>query len=621
MARRFLVAFTCLCCAGCLPSLRGRGADEAAKKLERNWQAIEQKRPTLGSRELFGFALEAAANRWHPERVAQAFALAEEMQDRDEASKTCGNFRWYWRAEKPEDLNAVEFCMQQGVLLWMRYRSRLDAEGRERLERLIRYSIEGLRRHRVAESYTNIFLMKTWNCIAIGEATGRPDLAEEGYQMLDRWLLHTWRNGVTEYVSPTYYGVDLDSLGLIARFAGRRSARRAAEAALRLLWTDIAANWFAPCQRLGGAHSRDYDYLTGHGYLDLHLRAAGWLPDPKPPAASAFLELCQWTPPRRLGTGMEGRAPRIVHQRWGKEPWETATHYVGQRFSIGSAGATYGPEDKPFAINLGGGPKMPMALFFMDARGDPYGKKRIPTGGGHLKSHHVTPFLTSVQRGPEVLLLASADPASRSFKRYAPEPACLLSHVVLPANVKVWLGNEQVKLSDAPSETRVPDGEAVFIGFQGVAVGIRFVVAADASGKPAPVALATDGREYGTMRLTCTHAAAAPAGRGVVALWVRAAEGLDETAFAEFRKSFAGAKVEAKAEGNTVEVSVPGVESRLRLVADVATWQRLAREGAEPGAEERLLAVNGHDLGREILSRVVPRGSSASGPAPNAKRR
>jgi hypothetical protein len=33
--------------------------------------------------------------------------------------------------------------------------------------------VEGIARHGVGEGYTNIFLMKTWNCIAIGEATGR----------------------------------------------------------------------------------------------------------------------------------------------------------------------------------------------------------------------------------------------------------------------------------------------------------------------------------------------------------------------------------------------------------------------------------------------------------------
>jgi hypothetical protein len=160
----------------------------AVKALDRTWRGIEQVRPSMGSRNLFAFALEAAAAGYRPQRIAKTFALAEKMQDRDPNSRTFGNFRWYWRAERPEDWNAVEFCMQKGILVWKLYRDRLDAEGRERLERLIRFSVEGIRRHRVREGYTNIFLMKAWNCIAIGENTARPALAAEGRQMLDRWL-------------------------------------------------------------------------------------------------------------------------------------------------------------------------------------------------------------------------------------------------------------------------------------------------------------------------------------------------------------------------------------------------------------------------------------------------
>ena len=594
------LALSWLCAAASLAS-----AVETAERLDADWARLQEKRPSMGARELFGFALEAAAAHWHPEHVAAALALAEEMQDRDPESRAYGNFRWYWRAEKVEDWNAVEFCMQQGALLWMHHKDGLDAEGVERLDRLIRFSIEGIRRHRVGEGYTNIFLMKTWNCIALGEAAGRPGLADEGYQMLDRWLFFTWDHGVQEYVSPTYYGTDLDSLGLIAKFAKRPEGRKAAEAALRLFWTDIAANWFEPCGRLGGAHSRDYDYLTGHGYLDLHLRAAGWLKDREPPS-SAFFEACKWLPPKELRSTVESQCPRLVLQRWGAEPWKQATNYVGRRFCIGSAGASYEPTDKTLTVNLAGGPKMPVVSFLMDARGDPYGKKRFVTGGGHQKALHLMPFLASVQRGPEVLLLASVDPASRLFQRWAPEPTCLLSHLVLPANAGVWLGDTPVKPPDASTQVPIPQGSAAFLRFEDVAVGVRFVLATDGAGKAAPVCLANDGGSYGAMRLTCTHSPTAPTGRGTVALWVRAAEGLDEAAFAAFRRAFAAARAAVKADGGRIEVAVPGEKGSLRLAVDVTTEQRIACDGAEPGSEGCLLAVNGRDLGREILGDAEP---------------
>ncbi len=595
-----------LACGGWCAAAEAKPTPEAVRRLDRLWRGIEPVRPSMGSRNLFGFALEAAAAGYRPDRIARALELAEQMQDRDKASRTFGNYRWYWRAERPEDLNAVEFCMQKGILVWMLYRDRLNGEGLERLERLISYSVEGLARHRVREGYTNIFLMKTWNCIAIGESTGRAELARRGRQMLDRWLIHTWENGVSEYISPTYYGVDLESLGLIAKFAKDAKAQKGAEAALRLFWSDIAANWFEPCQRLGGAHSRDYDFLTGHGHLDRLLRPVGWLPQPQGYTPDTFFSLCKWAPPARLRKTIAARTPRVVHQRWGAAGGQRATHYVGRHFSIGSAGANYGPMDKVLTVNLAGGPAMPMMSFLMDARGDAYGKKRIPAGGGHSKTFHLQPFVTSVQREAEVLLLASADAGSRRFRRRAPEPTCLLSHLVVPHAVQIWEAHSPRPVNLRIAPFGAPDfapGEPVFLRFKDVAVGVRFPLALDTSGRPTRAGVFGDGGHYPVMRLTCVHSAEKPAGRATVALWVRAAEGLDDAGFDKFRKDFSQ-PAETKVDGDRVEVVAAGLKGRLRLAADVAAERRVAVEGGEPGAEEYLLAVDGRDFGREALGSV-----------------
>jgi hypothetical protein len=597
MIRRLALPICCMLSGWCY----GQDTPNSAtvQRLDRLWRRFEPVRPNVGSRDLFGFALEAAAAGYRPERITKALELAEQMQDRDPNSRTYGNFRWYWRAEKPEDWNAVEFCMQKGALVRMLHTDRLDADGRRRLERLIRYSIEGIRRHNVRESYTNIFLMKTWNCIALGEATNRPDLAAEGRSMLDRWLMHTWENGVSEYLSPTYYGVDLDSLGLIARYAKDPATRRDAEAALRLMWTDIAANFFVPCARLGGAHSRDYDFLTGHGYLDIHLRMAGWIDADRPDPPSTFFQLCRWAPPKDLPAKLPAPGGRFVHQRWGAAPGQAASHYVGKSFSLGSAGANYGPMDKPLTVNLAGGPKMPMLNFVMDAREDPYGKKRIPAGGGHSKTFHLQPFLASVQRGAEAVLIASADPNSVRFRRRAPQPNCLLSHMVLPAGLEVWLGDAPLKLRKDTRRYPLPTDRPVFLRFKDVAVAVRLLAVRPEGDAAAPVELVTDGGQYGTMRLTCTHSAAKPTRRATVAVWLSAAEGLDEAGFARFRGTRRVQTVGR--EGTVVSAAGRGPGASLRLVVDVAAERRLRVEG---GAVDALLAVNGRDLGREILGRV-----------------
>lgn len=428
------------------PPLTPAQHERLVANLDRRWDGLQQRSPRMAVRSLFEFALESAEADHHLDRIEGALDLAAQMQDVDPASRTYGNFRWYWEGDRPEDLNAVEFSMQDAALLWMRHRERLPGSARHRLERLIALAIEGIRRHNVPESYTNIYLMKAWNCIALGEQTERPELARDGYAMLDAWLFYTWENGIHEYLSPTYYGTDLDSLVLIARFSRNARARQQAETALRLVWTDIAANWFEPCLRLGGAHSRDYDYLTGHGYLDTHLQTAGWLASDPGATPQRFAALSGWRPPEELHTLAVQRLPRWVRQRWSAAPGERSAHYVGRSVSLGTAGASYAdPMDKTLTVQFAGGPGMPVVNFMMDARNDPFGRSKGLTGGGHMKAFHLTPFVMSVQREAEALFLAAISPQDRGFQRPAPDPTCLLSQLVLPrAGVAVWVGDEPI---------------------------------------------------------------------------------------------------------------------------------------------------------------------------------
>lgn len=602
--RHFPLAFACFAFGAILtgaPAPDPSVSPERLARLERLVRNFDPVRDRTGVRALFEFALEAADAGWRPDLVERAFEIAEQMQDRDPASPTFGNFRWYMLNEKVEDRNAVQFSMERASLLWMLRKDRLTPLAHERLERLIEFSVEGIRRHRVRESYTNIYLMKTWNCIALGEATGRPELAEEGYAMFERWFEQTLETGITEYLSPTYYGVDLGSLGLIARFAGKEEWRGAAETALRLFWTDVALNWFAPAQRLGGAHGRDYDYLRGTGSLDSFLRRHSWLRDgEKIPELDLFERSSDWTPPAELRK-LAGQTPRTVTRRWGAEPWKTATHYVGRSFSLGVANASYGPEDKPFSLDLSSTRKDVLVRFFMDARGDPYGQIKFPQGmSGHMKAQHLVPFLASVQRGPEVLFLASADPAFPEHFRHAPEPACLLSHFFFPDAAEVWIGETRLPALRGQRHD-VPDQTPVFLRHGGVAAGIRFPLARTDAGGKARIFLAGDGEKFGAARLSVEHAAQAPQSRGVVAAWVRVAEDLDDAAFTAFRKSFAAAQAEAVLDGDRARVKVAGAAEPMAIEADLASGQRLLRTGGEPEDDAALLGLNGRDIGREIL--------------------
>jgi hypothetical protein len=84
-------------------------------------------------RDVFNFLLTAAARSWRPEKLSAIIDLTESLHDRDPASATYGNYRWYWRDPKPDDRNAVEFSMQAAGLAWVLYRDRLPETAREKL--------------------------------------------------------------------------------------------------------------------------------------------------------------------------------------------------------------------------------------------------------------------------------------------------------------------------------------------------------------------------------------------------------------------------------------------------------------------------------------------------------
>jgi len=106
-------------------------------------------------------------------RVARLVEIADSMQDKDPASETFGNFRWYWRNRKVTDLNAVEFILHHLIPLWADHRHRLGAKTRSTLQQCLRRSADGCLKHKVHPSYTNIAVSNAVNLILLGEQFGR----------------------------------------------------------------------------------------------------------------------------------------------------------------------------------------------------------------------------------------------------------------------------------------------------------------------------------------------------------------------------------------------------------------------------------------------------------------
>jgi hypothetical protein len=596
------------------------GGAGAARDLEDQWTKFQDAVARGGAgdetrgvsiRGVLRFALEATAAGWEPVRAEEALAFGRAMQDLDPKSRTFGNFKWVSDADKVHDWNAVEFATQILGLMHKCHADKLTPRARRLTEEMMRSAIPALENHKVKIDYTNVWIKKAWCLIAIGECLGRPDLADDGYRRLDEWVRHVAQNGITEFGAVTYYGTDLDTLGMIEKHAARPEGRAQALAAIRYLWTDAAANWWAPGDRLGGANSRSYDFLQGHGYFEAHTWAAGWLrrkPKLERPGwlpgerdhLVAFLQAGD-TPPRPgwLAPALT-RLPRTVVQRCGPLPEDIAVNWLGQRVSLGSAGRECGGDDRMLAANLGDTPDIPQISLFMDGRGDPFGIKKTKNAAGQAKALHLVPFTATVQRGPEVLQLLSLEPLAPGSRHKPGELSCFQTHLVFPAGAEVWLDDRPARPGSPRHPAAVPAGTPVYIKMADAVVAMR-ILYSDTVGKqaPAPVYHIRDSSKAAANRITLVHDAGEPAGRATVAVWLRAAEGLDAEGFAAFRRAFAGAAASASLDGAHFQAEAAGLAGPLRIEADVAGKIRRKLEGGEP--RPTLLSVNGREVGAPIF--------------------
>ena len=124
-------------------------------------------------------------------------------------------------------------------------------------------------------SYSNMFFMGMVNAIICGEVPGivnttaATKAANHGYLLLENWLTYAANAGNHEFDSPTYYWVQFNALGLGCMYARNTTRRAQLCGILEHLWADVALNYFFPTETLSGPHSRDYDFLYGHGALQV----------------------------------------------------------------------------------------------------------------------------------------------------------------------------------------------------------------------------------------------------------------------------------------------------------------------------------------------------------------
>ncbi|MDX9980293.1 MAG: hypothetical protein RBU25_09745 [Lentisphaeria bacterium] len=575
-----------------------------AEMVRQNEERIERYRslpPDLSSRSLFTAAFVFAEAGVRPDLIEFALATGARMQDRDRNSPRFGNFRWDWQDGSVLDANAVEFCMQYGALLHLRHWDRLTPKAQETLGEIFEYAIEGCLRHRVPESYTNIALMNAQNLILLGETLGRPEVLREGKERLSDICHYTWECGIHEYNSPTYYGVNLECLMLLQAFARDAEARQQTDILLDIFWADLAGNWYAPAGKLGGARSRDYDYLRGLGILDSYAYMAGWLPEGTPRVSMPLPALlADWRPDPRF-LAMNGQYPRLVEQRYGAGLLDVRTMYATAGVALSVAGSNYGNMDLPFCVDFAHPDRTAIRGYFIpDARRDPYGTKRIPAGGGHDKTLHLSPFWAGIQRRADALgLVVYRD------HDYPANPPSLESHFVFPVDLdEIRVGEDVIPLTAGqPFLRELAPGEAVFLRRGQAVAGIRVPWTRSLDGKAAPVALVQDGNSHGAARLTVGHHSfwglGDTGGKPGAAFWIRVGDGLDDGAQTAWRAAFAASPAEATAADDNIAVQVAGIDGPLALSAAAPFLGCLK---VEPEPHGHILAIDGTEHARDRLA-------------------
>lgn len=604
---------------------RERGPAVGAGALAAQAALVAGRGPDLGIRGLLRFALEAAGRGWNPEAVEAALETARSMQVTEPGHEHAGNFRWRLGDESVADTNACEFAGQllamlrledDGALVPRPEGRRLSPRGRGLLDAMIGDVLGAIRRHRVEPGYTNMALLKAWNLVALGEPA-------EGAAAWRAWRAFTSDRGVTEFVAPTYLGIDLDALALVADHAPAWEVRVEAEATLEYLWRSAACHWLPPAQRLSGPRSRDYDWLWGRGYGDEHFadagwlvvaprtEGAGWLPGAPRDGLHVYRSACRWEPPGSVREEIVDRRPRFVVERTGQRPWQRITDWVGRRASIGVAGESRGGEDKTLMVNLppadpdpGAAPaevwRSPNVTLVVDGVGDVYGTERgADAAGGPAKARHLRPWLVSSQAGPHVTALWLLDPRRAPFGVDPARLDRLEAHLLLPAACGVWTAEGPLDVGAA-----LPPDAILFLRGDDCALGIRFLAPPDPDLRAQTLALVADAGQPDVRRLTATFARGAPTRGMLLGLDLELVEECDDVAFAAFRRDFAGRAVRLEREGRKA-----AVRGALPVAIDLGQGDERPRrlEFHPVLSEGALILLDGEEIGRAAFEPDEPR--------------
>jgi hypothetical protein len=598
------------------------------ENLKQQWKDLHQTPPRLGVRDCFLFLLDALDTKFlTQEELLWTINLVKTRVITDSTKPSFGNMYWGWNETGGDvgDGNNVEFCVQYGILIKLLFNDRLADDTRASLDELFAMTLKGVRRQPVRISYTNIYLMRCWNFIALGQAYNNASVVEEGRKAFDIWLKHVANYGNREYDSPTYSGVDIESLLLMVQFAKHADIHQKATDALEFFLTDLAAHYNSLGGFLAGAHSRDYNRVFGRDLLEE--KYFNPLLGRENKNNQLFNQICfSILKERGLSKFQQeimDKPKRFIEQRWDSFPHTFTTDYHGKKFSIASSSQYYSPDDKSFVMYLNSKriPEMPNIVYAMEGRNDHYGTwgatgmgekmkhlmpANYPANGGWGKTRHLMPFMQASQNKNEFVMLVSGDKDHNCINDY------VNSTVLLPNYFdELYFGNTRIMQRAVGTEIPLDSTNTFFAKFEDVAIAIKILYSNADNGERAT--LFNDGFKYNSsreafnlvhneaLRLTLKHP---NNGKGNIVMWWKAEEGIDtEAKFKAFRNSVLAAPVTITDANNVLDVSVQTTSGKLGLKADLKKKVRLDYYNPTPLNRNILFNIDGVDVGKKIMQK------------------
>lgn len=422
--------------------------------------------PSLDITELVSYVL-AAYESPSCEKFRTIFLLKVKEYQFLASKENFGNFRWRFSHSGVNDLNAVEFAVRKLSLIALKFGERLTDSDRRLLNGVLEDALTSVKAHVVPISYTNIYLMRSWNLLVLGAYLADSVASKEGVDNLEKWVSFTKVGGISEYLSPTYYAVDLEVLSLIKNVASDPKVVSLASNALDLIWSDVLFNWYLPSARLAGPHSRDYDVLHGRGDIDNKVRRVLATSSLRAHEDDDLYSRLSWSPPSEkvLANYRRLSYPRSIVYR--SNTGAVINSYIDSNSALGSTSALYGSgQDVPFNASLGSGWFNPQITFAFISDGDFY-RNRVASEArtDHLKNFNKKFFFFSSQKNNQLFVVAQPPT----------DPSPVSASFVLPKDAEYWVGDRLVRQTGERLWVVDPPAKVAGVGVRGLSSGFAEV--------------------------------------------------------------------------------------------------------------------------------------------------